>query len=365
MAEKTYHWNCSDLSRGIDNLLQRCVKIGAGETLLLVGETGEDAYYDTDLCMAVKQAADGLGAVVQLEYARPVADGANIPHAVLDKMIKADATVFFSRLGDQTRFTGSPGTGKKVMCYTLTKAHLGSSFATIDHNKMTQMLELLEAHMLTCDSYRIRTRCGTDLVGEIIANKSSEPTREFHLELFPVMIFEPIRCRNLNGSMTISGFITSTSTRAYENSVLKIDAPVKALVKDSMITSFEGDGITEQQVIRQLEKAAELTGGDPYAMHSWHTGINPGTFYEGTPFDNLEKWGTVAYGSPRYTHFHGAGLEPGDAAYSLMDATIEFDGEPIWQDGRFLFLDKPEVRSLLTPPERAVLNSRYRLDIGI
>ena len=345
--------------------MQRCVKIAAGETLLLVGETGEDAYYDSDLCMAVKHAADGLDVFVQIEFARPVADAVNIPHAVLDKMIEADATVFFSRLGDQTRFTGSPGTGRKVMCYTLTKAHLASLFATIDHYKMTQMLELLKAHIVACDSYRIRTRCGTDLVGEMVSDKSLEATREFHLELFPVMIFEPIRCHNLNGSMTISGFITSTSTRAYDNSVLKIDAPVKALIKDSMITSFDGDRKTVRQVIRQLEKAAELTGGDPYALHSWHTGINPSTFFEGNPFDNLEKWGTVAYGSPRYTHFHGAGLEPGDAAFSLMDATIEFNGEPIWQDGRLLFLDTLEVRSLFTPLERAVLNSRYRVDIGI
>ncbi len=357
--------NTADLADGIRNLLLRCVKVKSGQKLLLVGEAGESVYYDAELCVAVKQAADQLGAVTKVLFAEPVVDAMSVSSQVSREMSLSDAVVFFSRLGDQTRFMPSPGEGKKVMCYTLTKAHLAAPFGTLDHEKMTQMLQLLETSIHSASHYQIKTLDGTDLSGEIISDGDRKPSKKFHVDLFPVMIFEAINCRNISGSLTISKFITSTSTRAYDDSVLMIDSPVSARVENSIITSMNGDRQTTCSIVQQLERAAQLSGGDPYALHSWHAGINPGTFFAGNPFDDLEYWGTVAYGSPRHTHIHAAGLDPGDVAYFLMDATIRIDDELFWHDGRFVFLDRPDVKSLFTPKERQVLNSRYRLDIGM
>ena len=354
-----------DLAGGIDNLLKRCVRIKPGQKLLLIGEAGENTYFDGELCMAVKWAADRLGAITVVHYVEPVADASEIPKVVSKDMSSSDAVVFFSRLGDQTRFTASSGQGRKVMCYTLTKAHLKAPFATLDHGKMTQMLDLLETQVRTAARYRIETPDGTDLVGEIMPGENKNPSKKFFVELFPVMIFEPINCHNLSGKLTVSRFVTSTSTRAYDESVLMIESPVTAHVNHSTITALDGDADSVRRVDRQLHRGARLSNGDPYALHSWHTGINPGTFFEGDPFADLEYWGTVAYGSPRYTHIHAAGLDPGDVAYHLMDATIRFDDEFFWQNGRFVFLDHPEVKSLFTPEERQILNSQFRLDIGI
>ncbi len=353
------------LADGIRNLLLRCVRVRPGQRLLLVGEAGEDVYYDAKLCLAVKRVADRLGAVTKVLYAEPVVDGTRVSDQVSREMKLSEAVVFFSRLGDQIRFLPSSVEAKKVMCYTLTEAHLQASFATLDHEKMTQMLQLIESSIHCASHYRIETADGTNLIGEIVADTDSKPTKTFHVDLFPVMIFEPIVCHNLSGDLTISRFITSTSTRAYDDSVLMIDSPVSARVENSTITSLNGDSRTTCRIVQQLERAAQLSGGSPYTLHSWHTGINPGTFFEGNPYDNLEYWGTVAYGSPRYTHLHATGLDPGDVAYHLMDATIRIDDELFWHEGRFVFLDRPEVKSLFTPKERQVMNSHYRLDIGM
>ncbi len=353
------------LEAGINNLLLRCVRAKTGEKLLIVGEVGKGTYYESDLCLIVKEEALKQGIDARVMYAEPVVDAASVSDQVREEMSSSDAVVFFSRLGDQTRFLPSPGNGKKVMCYTLTKAHLRSPFATVDHQKMTQMLQMLEASIRSASNYQIETSDGTNLVGEIIADGSRETSTAFHVELFPVMIFEPINCFNLTGNLNISKFITSTSTRAYDDSVLMIETPVNARIESSVITSIDGDRQTVQRIVEQLERAARLSGGDPYVMHSWHTGINPGTFFEGNPFDNLEYWGTVAYGSPRYTHIHATGLEPGEVAYHLMDATIKIDDEVFWENGRFLFLEQPEVSALFTPEERIVLNARYQLEIGM
>ncbi len=354
-----------DLAVGINNLLLHCMRAKAGEKLLLVGEAGKGTYYESDLCLLVKEVAQKHGIDAKVLYAEPVVDAASVSDQVREEMSSSDAVVFFSRLGDQTRFLPSPGNGKKVMCYTLTKAHLRSPFATVDHQKMTQMLQILEASIRSASNYQIETADGTNLAGEIIVDGRRETSTAFHVKLFPVMIFEPINCFNLAGNLKVSKFITSTSTRAYDDSVLMIDTPVSARVESSVITSIDGDRQTVQRIVEQLERAARLSGGDPYALHSWHTGVNPGTFFKGNPFDNLEYWGTVAYGSPRYTHIHATGLEPGDVAYHLMDATIKFDDEIFWENGQFLFLERPEVAALFTPEERIVLNAYHQLDIGM
>ncbi len=354
-----------DLADGIHNLLLNCVRVKPGERLLLVGEAGEDVYYEAELCLAVKQVADQLGLVTKMLYEEPVVDATRVSDHVSREMSLSDAVVFFSRLGDQIRFLPSSVEARKVMCYTLTKAHLQAPFATLDHERMTQMLQMIESSIHSASHYKIETADGTNLIGEIIAETGTKPSKTFHVNLFPVMIFEPIVCHNLSGNLTISKFITSTSTRAYDKSVLMIDSPVSARVENSTITSMNGDSRTTCRIVQQLERAAQLSGGSPYALHSWHTGINPGTFFKGNPYDNLEYWGTVAYGSPRYTHIHATGLDPGDVAYQLMDATIRIDDELFWHDGRFVFLDRPDVKSLFTPEERQVMNSHYRLDIGM
>jgi hypothetical protein len=137
--------------------------------------------------------------------------------------------------------------------------------------------------------------------------------------------------------------------------------------------AFDGDRELIAQLRNQLERAASITGGDPYRLNSWHTGINPHTFFNGDPDEDLERWGTVAYGSPRYTHIHAAGHDPGDVSIQLFDASIRFGNETtrettwqtIWDKGRFIYLDSDEIRALLSASERELLNSSIRLDIGI
>ena len=253
------------------------------------------------------------------------------------------------------------------MCYTYTREHFASKFSTIDHVKMQDIHHLLKDAILSSKEYSIRASCGTNLHGEIYQSLSSdkEATAEFEVDLFPEVIFAPIRCHRMSGNLVIQNFVTSSSTRMYDDSVLLFDQEVNALIVDSQITKLEGEHSQVEALEKQLKRAASITGGDPFSLNSWHTGINPGAFFNGDPYEDLERWGCIAFGSPRYTHFHGAGKDPGDVAYHLFDATISFDNQIFWQDGHFLFLDRPEIQSLLTREESKFLNSEFYLDIGI
>jgi hypothetical protein len=352
------------INRGAENLLLNCARARPGESILIVGEAGPSPYFDALLCEDVAGVARRLGMWPEVIMTLPGANAGQFPEVVREGMKNAARTIFFSRLGDQVRFSLDPEQNRAVMAYTITRKHLGAPFATTDFATMTKLHDALLDMILSADSYRISGDCGTDLTGKIRKGRK-DAVADFALELFPVMIFPPVMCDDLNGTLVIKHFVTSSSTRAYDDSVLIIDTPISVTVENSIMTAFQGPEALVGRLKAQLERAAELTGGDPMAVNSWHTGINPNTFYEGNPYDDLERWGTVAYGSPRYTHLHAAGKDPGDAAFHLMDATISFDGVPAWEQGRFVFLDRPKIQDMIAPEQRASLNASILNSIGI
>ena len=352
---------------GARNLLLNCAEAKAGDRVLLVGEQCAAPYFDSQLCDDLAAACTGLGMQAQIVLAKPRASAAHFPDTVAQAMLSADVTIFFSRLGDQLRFLDSPGSSRKIMCYTLDRDHLASPFAGIDCRVIQRVHDQLFERIKGSKSYSIDAPNGTALTAALPqAQDEDQPlAAEFTLDLFPVMIFPPINFYQLNGQLVLEHFLTSSSTRAYADSVLMLDSPVTVQIEDSRMVDFEGDGDLIKRLQQQLERAASITGGDAYQLNSWHTGINPYTFFNGDPYQDLERWGTVAYGSPRYTHIHAAGYDPGDISIQLFDASICFDDETLWDNGRFNYLDSDEVRALLSLTEREQLNASVRLDIGL
>lgn len=352
------------IESGARNLLLNCAGAQVDDKILLVGEKGDNLYFDPQLCDDVAQVANSLGMSPKIVLAEPVADAEHFPKAVRDAMETADRTIFFSRLGDQIRFATDPNKAKSVMTYALTREHLAAPFSSVDFNLMKRMHGALLSLIVSANEYSIKTHAGTDLTSKVIKAKGQAVT-EFALELFPVMIFPPVNCHEMQGTLMIDHFVTSSSTRAYEDSSLVLDASICATVENSHMVSFSGPPNLVNKLEAQLKRAASITGGDPYKINSWHTGINPNTFFMGDPYEDLERWGTVAYGSPRYTHMHAAGIDPGDLAFHIMDATITFDNQILWDEGRFVFLDRPEVQALMNPEQQALLNSSVLNSIGL
>ena len=323
--------------------------------------------FDAAMCDDVAAVCNQLDLRPTIVFAEPGASAEHFPASVAEAMQRTDITLYFSRLGDQLRFLDSPGNSRKVMCYTLDRAHLASPFAGIDYRTMQRVHDGLLQRMRRASRYRIEAANGTALQATLPnGGDADEPLlAEFSLALFPVMIFPPIHFYRLSGRLVLEHFLLSSSTRAYDDSVLMLDSPVTLDIEDSRIVDIAGDPALVERLRRQLERAAAITGGDAYRLNSWHTGINPWTFFDGDPYRDLERWGTVAYGSPRYTHIHAAGNDPGDIAMQLFDASIHFDDDALWENGRFSYLDSDEVRMMLTAAEHEQLNASLPLDIGI
>ena len=294
-------------------------------------------------------------------------DASQLPGTIRSAMQSADVTIFFSRLGDQVRFVETPGNSRKIMTYTLTRQHLQSPFAGIDFQAMKKLHDRLVADIKSSGNYRIESGNGTALTAPLqhTLDPQISDLADFTVELFPVMIFPPVVCTGLSGRLVIEDFVMSTSVRHYDDSVFYLDSPITATIEDSRMVHFDGDAGVIAGLRAQLERAAGITGGDPFRLNSWHTGINPYTFFDGNPHDYIERWGTVSYGSPRYTHIHAAGTDPGDAAIHLMDASILFDDQPFWEQGKFVYLDRLEIQALFDDECRKQLNSSVLRDIGL
>jgi hypothetical protein len=358
----------TDLQKGAQNLLLGCVGVKPGDEVLLVREDPGPGYYDAAAGDAVEAEARRLGAQVHsLWTAAPLAGPEQFPKVVAAAMEQVDHTIFFSRIGDQVRFSCLPGSCTCTMTYALDAGYLASDFCTLPHALMQEVLRHFEAELDRARDWRITCPQGTDVSGTIPppAGDGQEIT-DFTLKLFPLGIFRPISCANMSGRVVLSNWLMATGTHGYEPQILLLDRPVATVIEAGRIVDFEGDEALCTKVRDHYARVAEIFDIDPQVVHSWHVGIHPKTYYDGAARDNIDRWGNVMFASPRYLHFHTCGdYAPGEIAWSVIDTTVTLDGTPYWQDGRFVFLDREEVRSLLADFPGCETDFEMRTDIGL
>jgi hypothetical protein len=176
---------------------------------------------------------------------------------------------------------------------------------------------------------------------------AKSPLTPFAVRNFPLMIVPPISAARSEGRVVLTLALLSTSTHVYDDPVLPLETPLTLIVRGGRIVDFAGEPGLVKRAVAHFDRVGGLFGADARSFSSWHAGINPGTFFAADALSDLQRWGNVAFGSPRYTHFHMVGGDPGDICGSLFDATICFDDEAIWQDGRLAFLEGDEGRSLV------------------
>jgi hypothetical protein len=357
-----------DLRKGACNLLIGCVGVKSGDEVLLVREDPGAGYYDAAAGDAVEAEVRRLGAQVHsLWTAAPLDGPEQFPKVVAAAMEQVDHTIFFSRIGDQVRFSSLPGNGTCTMTYALDADYLGSDFCTLPHALMQGVLRGFEAELDQAEEWRITCPLGTDVTGNMTppAAPGAEPS-DFTLKLFPLAIFRPISCVTMSGRVVLTNWLMATGTHNYEPQVLLLDRPVTAVIEAGRIVDFEGDEALTTKVRDHYARVAEICDIDPGVVHSWHVGIHPKAYYAGAARDDIDRWGNVMFASPRYLHFHTCGdYAPGEIAWSVIDPTVTLDGVPYWQVGRFVFLDRDDVRAVLTDFPGCETAFEMRTDIGL
>jgi len=110
-------------SAGGMSLIRDCVGGNAGERLLIVCEPENSGVYD---CYAAKSAAAAGRAIGMTVYELESSSFVNSEDEkaiLLDSLRGFDHIVFFSRVGDQIRFSSGENMPSSTMCYTLNQEY--------------------------------------------------------------------------------------------------------------------------------------------------------------------------------------------------------------------------------------------------
>ncbi len=356
-----------DPREGARNLLLNCLGVVPGQRIVIAAEDPAEEFYDAFAAACILEVADELGCQASLLPCPRVCGPEALPASIFEAAEGADHIVFQARAGDQVRFTRLPGSAAKTMSYALDIGLLGSQFCTLHHLFMREVLERFESELNSAGLWRITCPLGTDVSGtQVAADGNAAEVEDFTLLLFPVPIHRPVSCSTMNGRVAVAHWLMSTANHAYENSFLKLEEPVMAVIEDGRIADFEGPKELVRRIRSHYGRVSKLYDIDEDVVHSWHAGIHPKAFYPLSATSNIDRWGSVAFANPRYLHFHTCGnYAPGEIAWSLFDATVELDGRVYWEAGHFTFLDKPDIRGRLSHydlDDRAV---EQRFDIGM
>lgn len=350
-------------SAGALSLLRDCVHGDPGERLLIVEEPKGAGYYDDDAPQMAAAAGRAMGMRVYETQAPDSLSEAEEVSAFIDSLKGFDHVVFFTRVGDQIRFSDLPGMPPSTMCYALDREMLESAFGTACHHGMCELKAAIDEAFAAASEARVTCPSGTDYAGD--PSSFAAESADVSLKRFPMLVPRPVPAAGFRGRIALTRFLVGTGSRFYEPYSLPLAGVVFAHVEDNRIAGFEG---AEADAVRAhyLDVGGRF-GLDPWFVHSWHAGMHPGCGFAAEAESQIIRWSGSAFGNPRVLHFHTCGdFAPGEISMNVFDPTVTLDGVAVWEDGR-LFPERLDgcARVLARHPRLAELFHAPRRDIGI
>ncbi len=348
---------------GARNLLINCAKAQVGQSLLIAFEPAELGYFDSDAMTFVASEARELGLHVRTVDVGFNPDNPHLTPALLEQMEHADIVIFLARLGDQLRFSDMPAGKTIIVSFATTVELLGSGFGTGHHGAFVAMKHAVGVALSKARDVHLTCPAGTDVRGTPVMDLSA--AGDTTVLRFPLSVFAPVPAHTFSGRVAMSGFLTGTGSRYYEPYHLEFDGPLFAILKEGLLTGFDGPAANVARANAHYDYVAARFGLDRNFVHSWHAGIHPGCGFPWHLTEHIERWGGTAFGNPRIAHFHTCGAyAPGEISWNVIDPTITLDGETIWDRGVFhagritggaaILAKHPDVAAMFAQPDRAI-----------
>ncbi|MGI9492464.1 MAG: hypothetical protein ACR2QF_08705, partial [Geminicoccaceae bacterium] len=324
-------------------------------------------FYDCAAPAFVADYARVIGLdVIEVAVEAP-ASGIGLPDHVERAMKEVDHVLFFARIGDQLRFEAMPGHASKTICYAYDAACLGSRFGTTPYRLMSELKALIDNRVATSGKIKITCPLGTELTGSPLGMTPDSASGEVTVRRFPLTVFKPVPALSFSGKVALSRWLIGSGAHYYTPYEAKLEGTVFACLESGRIVDYEGPASIVDKVREHHRLVGEIFGIDPSTVHSWHAGIHPQTFYPLPASHNLSRWSALAFGSPRYLHFHVCGDKPpGEVSWTVIDATVTLDGEPAWDQGHLALAETDQAQAILARyPDSADIFANPIMEIGI
>jgi hypothetical protein len=351
---------------GVHNLLVNCIGATAGESLLLVAECPSYGYFCGELRKVVAAEAIELGLVATIHEAPVLAAPDDLPPCIKDKVGDFDHVIFLARIGDQLRFKSlDRSRNTQTMVYTLDARFLQAPMASLNHKGMLELKTWIEAQFTGQKNWQVTCPLGTSLSGMVDYQPAS--SNEVQVKRFPLMTYQPVMASAISGRIALARWLVGTCSRLYEPYVCMLDTPVFAEVENGRIAGFTGETTVVGKVEEHYHTVGKMFDIDPWIVHSFHTGMNPQTFYPGDATEDIARWASVIFGSTRFLHFHTCGdYAPGEISISTIDPTMIVDGQTYWPHGDCCFSGDPAVQAIFAKyPDLGEAFANPRRDIGV
>lgn len=353
----------TNVSVGALTLLCDCVGGRAGERLLIVSEPKGSDFYDEEAPALTAEAARAIGMIVYETKASTFSDNADASSELMQTLSGFDHVVFFSRVGDQIRFSHSNQMPPATMCYTLNRDALDSAFGTACYSGLCEIKKVIDNAFLEASHIRVTCPRGTNYSGR--PDWQHSPAVEVSLKRFPMLVPQPVPSSGFSGHIVLSRFLIGTGSRFYEPYYLPLPNDVFASVKNNRITHFEGKSTEVARVKAHYRMVSDKFSIKPWYVHSWHAGMHPGCNFQRNAQSDILRWSGSAFGSPRILHFHTCGdYAPGEISWNILDPTIYLDDIAVWENGNLhperlkhctAVLEKhPQLATLYEQPHRSI-----------
>ena len=320
------------ITEGAHNLLVNCANIKTDEKLLIITERSDLGWYDKETSDFVADYAVKLGITpTRIEVGLP--ENIKCPD-MMKAITEHECTIFFSRIGDQDRFSNpAPGT-RSVMCYIRDLDMLASPFGRTNHVAYVELKNAIDNVLINAEKIEITCPLGTNFYGGL-SGKSREKQGDVTVHRFPLGVPTPLEAKEFSGRIVMDRYLAPTGSRVYEPPFIKLDEPVFAEIELGRIVDFTGPENTVKQVKEHYKNISTKFGIDPNIVHSWHAGIHPGCDYKIPESDNPDRWSNSVFCSPEFVHFHTCGdYAPGEISCTIPGHTIHIDGKKFWDKGR-------------------------------
>lgn len=319
---------------GAKNLLVNCAALKADDSLLIISERADLGWYDGKTAHFISEQAEKMGINPTLIV---VGSPENVRCPKLAKMISdSTCTIFFSRIGDQDRFSNPPEGTRSIMCYIRDMDMLASPFGTTHYLAVRDLKNAVDEVLLGAKDIEITCPLGTKL-SQHQSKTTIDNLDDVGVLRFPVGVAAPTCAKSFSGRLVMDRYLAPTGSRVYDPAFLKIDEPVFAEIELGRITGFNGPKNDVENVKQHYSRVANKFDIDANIIHSWHAGIHPGCNYTVPECDNPDRWSNTVFCHPEYIHFHTCGdYAPGEISCTLPGHSIKINGVTLWENGRFL-----------------------------
>lgn len=330
---------------GAKNLLINCAEMKAGETLLIIAERTDLCWYDKKTAEFIADEAKKIGVTVtEIEVDKPE----NVRCPKLHGMIEEHScTIFFSRIGDQDRFSRPKEGTRSVMCYIRDMDMLASPFGTTHYGAIRDLKDAVDQILLCANQIKISCPLGTDFSGAP-ALGTNEEAPDVGVLRFPLGVPTPMPADRFSGRVVMDRYLAPTGSRVYDPPFVKLNEPIFAEIEMGRITDFTGPNETVKCVRDHYNRVASEFDINPAVVHSWHAGIHPGCDYQVAESDDPDRWSNTVFSDPNYVHFHTCGdYAPGEISCTLPGHSIKVNNVTLWEQGKLLPLVFKETRNCL------------------